>query len=103
MESLTRSSNARARNDAARGSLVLGLLAVLLPVAAYAAANRLQNVTLVQATAASCGSILLGGGPILLGRRGLRTIERTIGRAGGEGTSRVGRLLGVLGLCVGLA
>jgi hypothetical protein len=39
---------------------------------------------------------------VLLARRGLRTIERTLGRAGGEGSARVGRLLGVLGLCLGL-
>ncbi|HYX76621.1 MAG TPA: hypothetical protein VE757_05535 [Gaiellaceae bacterium] len=82
---------------------MLGLLSLVLPVAAYAAANRLQNVSLVQATAASCGSVLLGGAAILLARRGLRTIERTLGRAGGESAARVGRLLGAIGLCVGLA
>ena len=103
MESLTRSSSARARNGAARGSVVLGLLGVALPVVAFAAANRLQNVTLVQATAASCFSILLGGGAILLSRRGFRNVERTLGRAGGEGSARVGRLLGVISLCVGVA
>jgi hypothetical protein len=103
MESLTRSSSARARNVAARGSVVLGLLGVALPVVAFAAANRLQNVTLVEATAASCFSILLGGGAILLARRGLRNVERTLGRAGGESSARVGRLLGVIALCAGLA
>jgi hypothetical protein len=103
MDGLTRSSNARARNDAARASVVLALLGILVPIAAYAAANRLQDVTLVQATGASCASVLLGGLAILLARRGLRTIERTIGRAGGEGSARVGRLLGTIALCVGLA
>jgi len=103
MESLTRSSSARARNGAARGSVVLAVLGVLLPVVAFAAANRLSNVTLVQATAASCFSILLGGGAVLLARRGLRNVERTLGRAGGESAARVGRLLGVLALCAGLA
>jgi hypothetical protein len=82
---------------------VLALLGILVPIAAYAAANRLQDVTLVQATGASCASVLLGGLAILLARRGLRTIERTIGRAGGEGSARVGRLLGTIALCVGLA
>lgn len=90
------------RNDAARASVVLALLSVALPVAAYAAARQLDRVSLVQATAASCGSVLLGGAAILLARRGLRNIERTLGRAGGEGPARVGRLLGGLGLCVGL-
>jgi hypothetical protein len=82
---------------------VLGLLALALPVVAYAAANRLENVTLVQATGASCFSVLLGGSAVLLARRALRNIERTIGRAGGESSARVGRLLGVIGLCVGVA
>jgi hypothetical protein len=98
----TRSSSARARNDAARGSLLLGLLALVVPVAAYAAARQLDRVSLVQATIATCASALLGGTAILLARRGMRNIERTIGRAGGEGSARVGRLLGMLGLCVGL-
>jgi hypothetical protein len=102
MDALTRSSSARARNHAARASVLLGVLSLVLPVAAYAAARQLDKVSLVQATAASCFSVLLGGCAVLLAGRGLRTIERTIGRAGGEGSARVGRLLGMLGLCIGL-
>jgi hypothetical protein len=45
---------------------------------------------------------VLGLAAILLARRGFRNIERTIGRLGGEGTARVGRLLGALSLCIGL-
>jgi hypothetical protein len=102
LDGLTRSSSVRARNDAARGSILLALLGLAVPVVAYAAARRLQDVTLVQATAASCGSALLGLLAVLLARRGRRNVERTIGRAGGEGSARVGRLLGVLSICVGL-
>lgn len=82
---------------------MLALLGIALPVVAYAAANQLASVTLVQATMASCGSIVLGAAALLLGRRGRRNVERTIGRAGGEGTARAGRLLGILALCIGLA
>jgi len=103
MDALTRSSSARGRNDAARGSVVLALLGLAVPVLAYAAARRLQGVTIVQATGATCGSALLGGAAILLARRGLRTIERTLGRLGGESAARVGRLLGVIALCIGLS
>lgn len=102
MDGLTRSSSARARNDAARGSVLLALLGLALPVAAFAAARRLSQVTLIQATAATCGSTVLGAAAILLARRGLRTIERTIGRVGGEATARMGRLLGLISLCLGL-
>ncbi|HSC51772.1 MAG TPA: hypothetical protein VLD16_16030 [Gaiellaceae bacterium] len=103
MDALTRSSSARAPNHAARASVVLALLGVALPIVAYAAANQLQKVSLVQATTASCGSVVLGGAAVLLARRGLRNVERTLGRAGGEGSARVGRLLGVIALCTGLA
>ena len=102
MDGLTRSSSARARNDAARGSVLLALLALAVPIVGYAAAHRLQRVTLVQATGATCGSAVLGGLAVLLARRGLRNVERTLGRAGGEAAARVGRLLGAIGLCVGL-
>jgi hypothetical protein len=102
MDGLTRSSSERARNHAARGSVLLGVLALIVPVAAYAAARQLDRVSLVQATAATCGSALLGGAAMLLARKGMRNIERTIGRAGGGGSARVGRLLGMLGICVGL-
>jgi hypothetical protein len=103
MDGLTKSSSLRRRNDAARGSLVLALLGIAVPVVAYVAARRLQNVTIVQATAATCGSAILGGAAVLLARRGLRNVERTLGRLGGENAARVGRLLGVIGLAIGLS
>jgi hypothetical protein len=102
MDGLIRSSSERARNLAARGSVLLGVLALAVPVVAYAAARQLDRVSLVQATAATCASVALGGIAILLARKGRRNIERTLGRAGGAGSARVGRLLGMLGICVGL-
>jgi hypothetical protein len=102
MVSLTRSSSERSRNDAARGSVLLALLGLVIPVVAFAAARRLDQVSLLQATGATCGSAVLGGGAVLLARRGLRNIERTLGRLGGQGTARVGRLLGALALCLGV-
>ncbi len=101
MVSLTRSSSP-ARNDAARASVVLALLGLALPVAAFAGARQLQQVTLLQATGAACASVVLGMGAILLARRARRNIDRSIGRVSGASTARVGRLLGFLALCVGL-
>src|SRR5918911_1057367 len=72
MDALTRSSSARGRNDAARGSVVLALLGLALPIGAFAVARQVESVSLVQATAVSCGSIALGGGAVLLARRSLR-------------------------------
>jgi hypothetical protein len=102
LDGLTRSSSERARNDAARGSVLLALLGLVIPVVAFAAARRLDQVSLLQATGATCASALLGAAAVLLARRALRNIERTIGRMGGEGTARVGRLLGAISLCLGL-
>jgi hypothetical protein len=101
MESLTRSNRAR-RNDAARGSLLLALVGIAIPIAGYVAARQLDRVTIVHATEATCGSAVLGILAIALGRRGRRNVERTLGRLGGTATARAGRLLGFLSLCLGL-
>ena len=103
MESLTRSSSARARNDAARGSLVCALLGLALPVAAFAVARQFDRVTLVHATAATCGSVLLGLLAVGLSRRARRNLEYTLGRVGGRRTARVGKILGVVAICIGCA
>jgi hypothetical protein len=82
--------------------VLFALIGLAIPPAGFAAARQLDRVTIVQATAATCASALLGLAALVLARRGLRNIERSIGRVGGEGTARVGRLLGFLSLCVGL-
>ena len=101
MVSLTRSSSP-APNHAARGSVLLALLGLALPIVAFAAARQTDQVTLLQATGAACGAVGLGLLAILLARRARRNIERSIGRMGGEASARVGRLLGLLALCIGL-
>jgi hypothetical protein len=102
MDALIRSSSARATNDAARASLGCALLGLLVPVAGYLAALRLKDVTIVQGTEATCASALLGLLAVLLARKAQFTIERTLGRVGGAGVARAGKLLGLLSLCVGL-
>jgi hypothetical protein len=82
--------------------VLLALVALAVPVVAFAAARKLDQVSLLQATGATCASTVLGLAAVLLARRGLRNIERTIGRLGGEGTARVGRLLGVISVCLGI-
>ncbi|MDX6643133.1 MAG: hypothetical protein QOD76_1095 [Solirubrobacteraceae bacterium] len=82
--------------------MLLALFGLAVPPLAFAAAHELQRVSLVQATGATCASAVLGGTAILLSRRARRQIERTLGRVGGEGTARVGRLLGAISLFAGL-
>ena len=102
MVGLTRSSSSRGRNDAARGSVLLALVGLAIPPLGFLAARKLDQVTLLEATAAACASAVLGAAAIALARRGLRNVERSIGRIGGEGTARVGRLLGAISLFAGL-
>jgi len=82
--------------------VLLALLGLAVPVAGFAAARQLARVSLVQATAATCASAVLGAAAIALSRKARRNIERTLGRIGGEGTARAGRLLGLISLCLGL-
>jgi hypothetical protein len=82
--------------------VLVALVGLAIPPVGFAAARQLERVSLVQATAATCGSAVLGLAAILLSRRAQRKIERTLGRVGGEGTARVGRLLGLISLCLGL-
>ena len=77
-------------------------MGLAIPPLGFLAARKLDQVSLVQATGATCASALLGAAAIMLARRGLRNIERSIGRIGGEATARVGRLLGVISLIAGL-
>ena len=77
-------------------------MGLAIPPLGFLAARKLDQVSLIQATAATCGSAVLGVAAIVLARRGLWNIERTIGRIGGEGTARVGRLLGAISLFAGL-
>ena len=82
--------------------MLCAVAGLLVPPVAFVAARQLDRVTIVQATGATGASALLGLFAILLARRAFRNIERSIGRVGGEATARVGRLLGVLSLCIGL-
>ena len=66
-------------------------------------AHELARVSLVQATAASCGAIAFGLAAFLLARRARRNLDRTLGRVGGRGAARAGQALGFLALCIGVA
>jgi hypothetical protein len=102
LDVLTRSNSARARNGAARGSLACALLGLAVPIVGYAVARQLQQVTIVQATEVTCGSAVFGAAALALARRARLLTERTLGRVGGYRTTRAGRLLGLLSLCIGL-
>jgi hypothetical protein len=101
----TASSSGRlARNDRARLSVLVALVALaILPVALYATkkADWLRLTHAVGAVAVA--ETLLGLLAIALARAGRRDIELTLGRIGGGGAARFGRILGLLAVFVGVS
>jgi len=94
----TSSSNARAR-----GSLALGVLAVVAFPAAVLFARRSPTVSLLQAVYSFPVPILLGALAMQQARRARERVARTLGRAGGVRQARWGRRLGALGIGIGIA
>jgi hypothetical protein len=90
-------------NPRATASVLVGACAIAAVPVGVLAARYLEQVTLVGAglVAAPLG-IALGAYAIVLARRGRETAVRTLGRSGGEGTARLGRALGLAGLCVSI-
>ncbi len=58
--------------------MLLALVGLAIPPAGFAVARQLARVTLVQATAATCASAVLGIAAILLARRARTNIDRTL-------------------------
>jgi hypothetical protein len=100
----TRSNNATrsGRNHAARFSLLFSLLGLAaLPVAVAVTESR-DDLRLVHAGVAVPAVFVFSVLGIVLARRGRRNFERTLGRVGGQGMGRAGRILGWIGVYVAL-
>lgn len=83
-----------ARNRRAYASLAIGLMGVLTVPLAVVTSRYFEELTLVRACASAAIAALLGVVAILLARRARETVQRTLGRSGGEATAGVGRWLG---------
>ncbi len=99
------SGNSRSRtgNPLAAASVVVGLAAVLSIPAGVVLSYYSQTVTLVEATSSAGLAVVFGVYAIALARRGRWMLARTLGRARGAHAARAGRLLGWLGLCMGIS
>jgi len=97
----TSSSRARLRNDRASFSILFGLLSLAAIPAAWYAAQRPQISTAAAVGGEAVAGSLFGLIALILARRARYRVERTLGRVG-EGSARWGRLLGLIGLCLGL-
>ena len=80
----------------------VGVLAVVVVPAAIAVAHY-RGLSLLHAAWAAVPAFLLGVAALLLARAARRRSERTIGRVGGRRVTRIGRLLGALGIYRALA
>ena len=78
----------------------MGFLATTVVPGAVAAAELLETVELLDAAAAVPLAAVLGVLALWLARGARLRTERTLGRVGGTGTARAGRILGALGLCI---
>lgn len=97
------SSSRRAANWAARGSVLVGLLAAAILPVAVALAEVRDLYDLRYAAGAVPVAFAAGVTAVILARRGRIRRERTIGRVGGRATGAVGKTLGVLGILAALA
>jgi hypothetical protein len=99
----TRSNNGGGgRRGGARWSVVLGLLSLAALPAAIAATRWSKAYELIDAAAAIPVAILLGIVAIVLARRARNHGQRTLAGVKGARPARIGRLLGLTGLLVGI-
>jgi len=88
------------RNGRAAWSVVLGALATLTLPVAVVGTRYSRSYELLHAGFAIPLAVVLGIAAIVLARRARARDRATLGRAGGGRAARVGRLLGILGLCI---
>jgi ABC-type Fe3+ transport system permease subunit len=88
------------RNTRAVWAAVLGVLSALtMPVAIFATRYS-KSYELIQAGFAIPIALALGIAAVVLARKARAYDQATLGKAGGGKRGRVGRWLGVLGICM---
>jgi L-lactate permease len=81
-------------------SVLAGLVAVAAIPAGVAVAELRREVELLDAAYAIPLAAAAGLAAVVLARQARTRIERTLGRIGGRAWATVGRVLGVIGLCL---
>jgi hypothetical protein len=83
--------------------VLVGLLAVAAVPAGVALSWYSKRITLINEAYGSIpAGLVLGASGLLLARRGRDLAVWTLGRSGGAGAARAGRLLSALGVCAAL-
>ena len=88
------------RNTRATWAVVLGALSTLTMPVAIVGTRYSGSYELLHAGFAIPVSVVLGISAVVFARRARALDRATLGRAGGGRAARVGRLLGILGLCM---
>jgi len=88
------------RNGRAAWSVVLGLLAAATMPVAILATRYSETYELIHAAFAIPFAIAFGIMAVVLARRARELERATLGKAGGARAAQIGRLLGILGLCL---
>jgi hypothetical protein len=94
----TRSSNHRASF-----AVLFGLVAVAAVPVGVVLSGRLAGLDLVDAAWAIPVAAVCGIAALLFARGARGRIQRTLERAGGAGRARLGRILGIAGICIALS
>jgi hypothetical protein len=101
LDGRTSSSSGLARgNPRTWWSLVCGIASIAAIPAGTVFARESERVKLVDSSGSILVAALLGWSAIVLARRAQDRLQITLGRAGGRGVARTGRLLGIVGLLV---
>ena len=83
--------------------MLLGVLAVAAIPVGVVLSGRLAGVTLIDVAWAIPVAAGAGVSALLFARGATGRIQRTLERAGGAGRARVGRILGIAGICIALS
>jgi hypothetical protein len=94
----TRSSNHRASL-----AVLFGLVAVAAVPVGIVLTGRLAGLDLLDAAWAVPVAAAAGITALLFARGARGRIQRTLERAGGAGRARLGRILGIAGICIALS
>jgi hypothetical protein len=101
LDGRTSSNSGLARgNPRAWWSLLCGIASIAAIPAGTVLARESERVTLVDSSGSVAVAALLGWAAIVLARRGKDRLQISLGRAGGGGAARAGRILGIVGLLV---
>jgi steroid 5-alpha reductase family enzyme len=93
----------RSSNHRASFAALLGAVAVAAVPAAVAVSRQTTGVRLLDAVWAIPLAALCGIAALLLARGAAGRVRQTLERAGGLGRARLGRILGVAGICLALS